>query len=330
MKKKSGRLKHYNLLIIITLICSLFIVSCSVLKKPANEKSKQQEKEIPKEIKELNKSIEKIEKNLMSIHEKEKKPSDEEENEEKEGEEKPEEGEKKPEEGKEQDKNGEKKSDTQGGSSEKKEELQIQLKPEELSKYEDEKKKIEDKEKKDKEEKETTKQYEALKNESEQLHSLWNDAEPELLKNLAPQVSINNFENALNYFTKSIEKPDSYANLVSLYELYRFLPDFYELYNTKYPPEIDRLKFAAKKVKLISEKNDYDNIATTMDYLLEKWEKAKPKLDKESIDTINKFDLALSDLKESIKSKDKTIIQIKSEVLIKIIDKLTEEPKQES
>ncbi len=331
MIKKSGFLKHYNLLIIITLICSLFTISCSALKKPAKEKSMQQDEEkgVPKELNELNKNIEKIEENLMGIHEKEKKPTDEEEeNEEKEGEEKPEEGEEKPEEGKEQDKSSDKKSDTQGGTSEKKEELQIQLKPGEISEYEKEKKKIENKEKKEKEEKETTKQYEAIKRESEQLHSLWNDAEPELLKSLAPQVSINNFEDALNYFTKNIEKPDSYANLVSLFELYRILPDFFELYNTKYTPEIDRLKFAAKKIKLISEKDDYKNMTITMDYLSERWEKAKPKLDKESIDSINKFDLALSDLKESIESKDKTIIQVKSEVLIKIIDKLTEEPMQ--
>ena len=325
MKKTISFFKHYNSLIIIAIICSLFTISCTALKKPAKEKSMQQgkEKEIPKELEELNRSIEKIEKNLMSIHEKEKKPDTEEE-EGKTDDEKPESNES-------QEEGGEKKDDSKGQSepSGNKKELQIQLKPEELSKYEDEKKKIEDKEKKNKEEKEATKQYEAIKKDSAQLHSLWNDTEPELLKSLAPQISINNFENALNYFTNNIEKPDSYANLVSLFELYKFLPDFYELYNTKYTPEIDRLKFATKKIKLISENDDYDNMTITMDYLSGIWEKAKPKLDKESMDLINKFDLALSDLKESIESKNKTIIQVKSEVLIKIFNKLTEEPKQE-
>ncbi|NLN49988.1 MAG: hypothetical protein GX154_13065, partial [Clostridiales bacterium] len=273
---------------------------------------------------ELSKSIEKIEKTLRDLYEKEKKPEseseDKSENEDQEGQE-------------EQDKSGGDKE--QGDTGDKKEssksekKLQIDLKPEELGKYEEEIEEIEDEKKKEKEKKEKLKTYESLKEDVAELHNLWNSTEPKLIKNLTPQLSIDNFENALNYFTNDIETQNTYANLVSLIELYRYLPDFSESYKTKYPPDIDRLKFAVKKASLISDKDDFDNLKATLKYLTERWEKTKPKLKKESTDNINKFDLALSDFKASIDSKDKNIIKVKSGVLLSIIDGLIEESKQD-
>lgn len=67
----------------------------------------------------------------------------------------------------------------------------------------------------------------------------------------------------------------------------------------------------------------------TFNYLLERWEKTKPKLNKESADSINKFDLALNDLKTSIESKNKNIIKVKSGVLLNVIEGLIEESKKD-
>lgn len=243
---KNTQKNYYNLIFIALLLSLTLLASCSSFKKPSKSDSEQQgeEKEIPKELNELSKSIEKIEKTLQGLYEKEKKPEiengEQNKNDNMEGESSNKEGE-------DQKKSGGSENESKKQDEEKEEKLQIQLKPEELSKYEDQKKQIEETKKKEKEEKEKLKSYDSLKEDVAELHNLWNAAEPKLIKNLIPQVSINNFENALNFFTNNMEIPDTYVNLVSLIELYRYIPDFSESYKTKYPPDIDRLKFAVKK-----------------------------------------------------------------------------------
>lgn len=313
MNKKLSFNTYYKLLIILLAFLNLiYLTSCSPQRKPPAKESKQQEeeKEIPKELNDLKKSIEKIEKTLMTIHEDEEK-------------------EKEKQNVSSEDKNDKESSQQQGQSSQGNEQLQIQIKPEELSEYNKQQKKIEEQDKKLKKENELLEKFDTLKKDVTELHSLWNTVEPKLMSSLAPQNSINNFENALNLFTNTIQKPDAFTNLLSLIELYKYLPDFYELYKTKEPPDLDRLRFGVKKIKLVSEKDDYNNEKIALDYLFEKWSKAKPKFKKDSMSSINKFELALNDLKTSIESKNKTIIRVKSEVLIKIIDEIAEASKNE-
>ncbi len=49
---------------------------------------------------------------------------------------------------------------------------------------------------------------------------------------------------------------------------------------------------------------------------------ARSKLNKESLDLINQFDFAASDLKKAIEAKDKVTIKAKTEVMLKIADEL--------
>lgn len=320
--------KCYKWIFIPLLLSLVLFTSCTSFKKPFKNDSEQKngEAEMPKELNELSKSIEKIEKTLQEFYEKEKKPEKVSEEENEGGDNNKENPE---EENKGQENSGGSENESKKKDEEDKEKLQVQLKPEELSKYEEQKKEIEKEKKKEKDEKEKLKGYESLKKDVVELHNLWNSAEPKLIKNLVPQLPIDNFESALNFFTNNIETPDVYANLVALIELYRYLPDFSEAYKTKYPPDIDRLKFAIKKISLISDKDDYNNLGTTLNYLSERWEKTKPKLDKKTAESINKFDLALSDLKASITSKDKNIIKVKSGVLLNVIEGLIKESKED-
>ncbi len=303
------------LFVFIIIISFIYLISCTPQKKPAKEPEKQEEKEeVPSEIKELKKNVEKIEKTLDSIHKDKEQLNPEE---------------------KKEDNNNESEESNKGNSeeesskkekeqNEQKEKLQIQLRPEELSEYEEQLKKIEEQKKKEKKNEDVLKKFDSLKDEVAELHSLWNSAEPKLIKSLASQSSIKNFEKALNILTNTILEPDEYVNLLSLIELYRYLPDFYELYKTKEPADLDRLRYGIKKIILVSEKDDYENEIASFDYLQNIWSKAKPKFDEDLISTINRFDLALTDLKASIDNKNKIIIKAKAQVLIKIIDEISE------
>ncbi len=316
----------FNYIIIIFLLALGFvfcITSCTAFKKPSidNDKEKKDSKEIPAELNDLKKAIEEIEKTLHSLQKKDKE-SNISENGESKGEESQEENKDQSSDNKDEENN--KSSKEESKNAEKKEQLQIQLKPEELTEYNKQQKLIEEQDEVERREKEALEKFETLKKDIAELHSLWNNVEPNLISALASQNSINAFEDALNTLTISIEIPDVHRNLLSLIELNKVLPDFYELYDTKENPDLDRLRYAIKKIILVSEKEDYEKIESVFDYLNSQWSKVKPKLKEDSLSYINKFDFALSDLKTAIDKKNKIIINTKSIVIIKILDELEE------
>lgn len=293
--------KHFIykiLFILLTLLTFMSLISCSPLRKPSTKEPQQQteEKEVPKELEEFKKSLDKIEKTLLSIHEEKKKMQQK-----------------------------TTKDEQKAGESS---QLQIQIKPNELSEYDKQQKEIQAKEEKLKKENETLEKFDKLKKDVVELHSLWNTAEPRVIASLAPQKSINDFKNALNSFTDTIQIPDEFSNLLAINELYKFLPDFYELYNAKEPPDLDRLRYGVKKIKLVSEREDFNTAKITLEYLIETWSYTKPRLKKDAMSSISKFELGLNDLKKSIESKNKTIVEVKSEVLIKIIDEIGKSSKK--
>ncbi|MDD2481674.1 MAG: hypothetical protein PHF82_06050, partial [Lutispora sp.] len=169
--------------------------------------------------------------------------------------------------------------------------------------------------------------FEDLKKDVLELHEKWNSYEPKAVTALAPQKSMEDFENALKNLTDTIQIKDEYINLLSVNLLYKILPDFYELYKTKEPPDLNRLRYGIKKIKLVAEKDDYNSMKPTLEYLINVWSVARPKLKKDSMSLMNKFEFALNDFKKSIEDKNKVIIDAKAEVLIKIIDEIVQSSK---
>lgn len=309
----------YKIIAIFLIIAALGnLASCSPKLKPSPKATEEnEEKDPPKELEELKKSIDKIEKALMSMHEEKKKaqqgiiPSQSsggqgQQNQQGEG------G---------QDKEGQQeKSNSQ-------EQIQIQMNPEELAEYKNQQEKVKLQEELAKKEKETLEKFEDLKKDVLELHEKWNSYEPKAVTALAPQKSMEDFENALNSLTDTIQIKDEYINLLSVNLLYKILPDFYELYKTKEPPDLNRLRYGIKKIKLVAEKDDYNSMKPTLEYLINVWSVARPKLKKDSMSLMNKFEFALNDFKKSIEDKNKVIIDAKAEVLIKIIDEIVQSSK---
>lgn len=316
LKKKNILYKSIALLIIFVSIATL--ISCSPQLKPSPEASKKEdENDPPKELEELKKSIEDIEKMLMSMYEDKKKIQEgiisttEGGNEQ---------------EQKEQQK--EQQGNQQQNQQQNQEQIQIELKPQELTELTKQQQMAKQQEEMAKKEKETLEKFEELKKKVLDLHEKWNSFEPKAVKALAQPKSIEEFENSLNNLTNAIQTKDEYINLLAINALYKTLPDFYELYTTKEPPDLDRLRFSVKKIKLLSEKDDYNSMKPTMEYLLNIWSIAKPKLKKDVNDLMNKFEFALNDLKNAVEGRNKTVIDAKSEVLTKIIDEMVEKLKE--
>lgn len=291
------------------------LVSCTPQLKPSPDAAKKdEENEPPDELEELRKSIEEIEKTLMSMYEEKKKAqqgiiSSGSES------------------GGQSEQKGGGQGGQQGNQQQSQGEIKIEMKPEELAEFTKQQQLAKNQEELAKKQKETIEKFEGLKKKVMELHGKWNSYEPKAVKALAQAKSIEEFEKSLDNLTTTIQTRDEYKNLLAITSLYKTLPDFYELYTTKEPPDLDRLRYSVKKVKLLAEKDDYNSMKPTMEYLTNVWSVAKPKLKKDVTDQMNKFEFALNDLKNAVENKNKIIIDAKSEVLTKIIDEITEKLK---
>lgn len=309
---KNGRTTYRNILVILLILALFDFSGCSPKKKPETpeKQSQQEEKEPPKELDKLKEGIEKIEKALNAVYDESKKPffiqQEKIEGNEKKGQE---------------DKSGEQESGQQeggssssGGSSSGSQQTTAKLTTEQI---------------KLKLEQENFKKFEAIKKDIMKLHSAWNNYEPKAIADFAIQSSLNDFEAALNNLTKAVEMRDTYQSLLEVNQLYKYLPDFYMLYKTKAPPDLDRLRYAVNKIMLVGEKKDFTTANDTLAYLENVWMTTRPKLKKDNLQMMSKFEFALSDLKNAIIAKNDMIIEAKSEVILKLVDEIEKAAEKE-
>lgn len=303
----------YRVILPILILLSLFsFASCSPQKKPDLQKSQKEaeEKKPPDELDKLKDSIKKVEKSLEAVYEESKKPifiqQEKIEKQASEGAKKQEEeqGGQSGEQGGGGGKNGG--GENSGGQ---------QNQPSQIPKLTPEQLKM-------KLEQEKYKKFESIKKDVLELHSAWNSYEAKAISDFAMQTTINDFESALNNLTKTVEVQDAYLSLLEVNQLYKYLPDFYMLYESKVPPDLDRLRFAAKKIMLLGEKQNFAGANDVLLYFENIWMTARPKLKSENAEVVSKFEFAFADLKNSVIAKNEMIVKAKSEVLLKLIDEI--------
>jgi len=299
-------------------ISLLSFAACSAQKKPDLKKAQEEteEKKTPEELDKLKDSIKKVEKSLEAIHEESKKPifmqQEKIEKQVSEGDKK-ENGQEGQSEGQDSSGGGESKGSS-GGQEEQKAPAQ-KLTPEQLNlKLEQEK----------------YKKFESIKKDVLELHSAWNSYEAKAIADFAMQTAINDFESALNNLTRTVEAQDAYQSLLEVNQLYKYLPDFYMLYESEVPPDLDRLRFAAKKIKLLSEKQDFTGANDVLLYFENIWMTSRPKLKSDNAEIVSKFEFAFADLKNSVIVKNEMIVEAKAEVLLKLVDEIEKNSKKAS
>lgn len=314
----------YRLLIfIISVSMILSFTSCTKQKKPVPKPkaSEEEQNKPPKELDELSKAVEKIEKALYDMHERSKMPIflQQEEIMKMEKQKKEQQGQG----GQEQqggssegggDKSG---GGQQGGQG--KQPSNLELVTPEAQKMQTQ---LEIQQMKTEVERADAAQLEQMKKDIFELHSLWNAFEAKAVSQMIMQSSIIDFEDTLNALTKSIDSGNVFQGLLDVTQLYKYLPDFYMGYTAESPPEIEKIRFAAKKIQLLGEKENYPAAKEVVDYLTGVWMLTRPKLNEKSLDMINQFEFAVSDLNKAIEAKNNTIMKAKTEVILKVADEL--------
>ncbi len=317
---------------IISVVMIFNLTSCAQ-RKPISipSKSKQEENKPPKELDTLNKAVEKLETTLLEMHERSKKPLfiQQSEIQKQNGKNKK----------KEKQQSGSSSGGSSGGSSssssgssgssgqqnQKTSQIELVSPAEKLleAKYEIQQMQLQV-------ERANMEQLEQIKKDVLKLHDMWNAFESKAENQSLMQASIKEFETALNDLTKSIQSSNVYQSLVDVTQLYKYLPDFYATYVSDSPPEIGKIRYGAKKIVLLTEKSNFTGAKVTLDYITEIWMLTKPKLSKDSLDLINKFEFSISDLKDAIVAKNPVVINAKSEVILKVADEIEKDSKKKA
>jgi hypothetical protein len=196
----------------------------------------------------------------------------------------------------------------------------------------------EEKDKKDKkeEDKKTPKKtpedksWEEINKAIKDIHTDWNSLAPLVTKEGAKLNLINSMSAAINDLTIMANKKSKIDVLIYANNVYKYIPDLEDLFQTEAPTDIKRLKFYAQDIAFKSEVQKWEEISKDLIDINSVWQTLKPKLPKEAKNSADKFEAGITELQKAIKSQNKVLTKIKAEVLLQDIKSLekTAKPKK--
>lgn len=154
------------------------------------------------------------------------------------------------------------------------------------------------------------------------LHYQWNDLMPEIAKKGANMKLVDNFDNALNSLTETIDSKDKKKVLASANKLYSYIPDLYSLYRVKMSPEVKRMIYYTRNIILESDKEGWVQVAKDNEALEKSWSLLRNTLEKEQKKIEDKLDFSIYDLKKVVEEKNSQITGIKGKIVLNNITEL--------
>lgn len=148
------------------------------------------------------------------------------------------------------------------------------------------------------------------------IHTNWNTLNPLVVKAGAKPNLINSISTAINDLTTKTNQKSKIDVMLSANNVYKYIPDLEDLFKTEIPPDIKRLKYYAMDISFNGEAEKWDQASKDVTDLNALWKSLKPKLPKEAKAASDKFEAGLLELEKAVKSKDKNITKIKSDVLV--------------
>lgn len=156
------------------------------------------------------------------------------------------------------------------------------------------------------------KSWEQVDKLTKDIHINWNSLNPIAVKAGAKLNLINSMSAAINDFTITTNKKSKIDVLISANNVYKYIPDLEDLFQTETPTDIKRLKFYAQDISFKSEVQKWDEVSKDIIDMNSVWKTLKPKLPKEAKNSADKFEAGLSELEKAVKSQNKVLIKIKA------------------
>lgn len=154
------------------------------------------------------------------------------------------------------------------------------------------------------------------------LHYQWNDLMPEIAQKGADMKLVDNFDNALNGLTTTVQTKDREKVLSSANKLYSYIPDLYSLYRVKMSPEVKRMIYYTRNIILESSREAWDQVVKDNEALGRSWSLLRNTLDKEQKKIEDKLDFSIYELKKVVEGKNRQLSSIKGRIVLNNIAEL--------
>lgn len=170
--------------------------------------------------------------------------------------------------------------------------------------------------------KETQINWEVFDKNIQEMHKKWNEYEVQAKEDGTDSQLINAFKSQLNLLTEKIMGKNEYEVLVEANNLYKYFPQFLNLYKHNAPPETLEIKYYARQILIDAEKNSWENTNILLDGIKKSWATAKSRMEKPD-KTLNKMiDFAIEDFIKVTNEKKLELAKLKGQILMDNIDKI--------
>lgn len=161
-----------------------------------------------------------------------------------------------------------------------------------------------------------------LHQQSVRLHEQWNAFEPNAMKSGANPDAVDGFEGQLNVLSNKLAARDRYGSQLAANNAASFLPDFIQLYDGKAPPDLLRLRCLARDVVLKVEAGDWAGAESDLGTMPAVWSRVRTNAKGVKESDASRIQYAITDLRDSVRARDKIVVMLKEDILEKNIDAL--------
>lgn len=164
--------------------------------------------------------------------------------------------------------------------------------------------------------------WQSLEQTMQDLHRRWNFLEPQVVQAGGGPELITNFENQLTILTDKITARQAMPTLIAVNEAYRYMPDFFNLFQANSPPELYRLRYHTNSILFQTKTGSLSAAQSDLTKLKEEWSRFKPRLEGVDPLQLSQFEFGLSDLETALQQKNKALVEIESTIVLNNIDNL--------
>ncbi|NLJ40162.1 MAG: hypothetical protein GX352_00905 [Clostridiales bacterium] len=161
-----------------------------------------------------------------------------------------------------------------------------------------------------------------MEKQAEKLQHSWNNYVNTASKDGISAKFISGYEAQLDTLTTKVMDKNDEALLEDANDLYKYYPKFFDLYKHQAPPNIKDMKYYIRKIIIDSEKEQWSQKDESIDALNLAWETAKSRMEKPDRELNKKIETAISSFTRSVNQKNKYLIRIKGDILMKNLEEI--------
>lgn len=164
--------------------------------------------------------------------------------------------------------------------------------------------------------------WDRLEKQIKLIHQQWNSFEPEAVKAGARQEIISGFENWLNILPARIRAADRYGAQLAANNASLYIPDLLQLYETKFPPDLPRLRYMTRDVVLKVDAGDWAGAKAVLAAMPAIWSRARGTAEGEKKSEASLVSFAMTDLTQAVEAGDRDLAHVKAGILEKNLEKM--------